>query len=113
MPERFATEVQTGLVGIDPLSTILLSVPLLSAENAHHIVSVGVVAWVIVPPLLLILIVSIVILLSKILMVLLASVLLILREKLLLTVLGDSLDTIFFLLLLDSLNPGCASGLVL
>jgi hypothetical protein len=60
--EKFAVGVQTGLVGIDPLPAFLLSVSLLQAENLCHLVSVRVVAWIVVPPLLLILIVSLVVL---------------------------------------------------
>jgi hypothetical protein len=88
-------------------------VTLLSAENARHFVAVGVVARVVVSPLLLILAVSVVILWSEILTVLLTPILLILGIELLLAVLSDSFNIVFFLFLLDSLNPGCASGLIL
>jgi hypothetical protein len=45
--------------------------------------------------------------------ILLAPILLILGKKLLLAVLGDRVDTVFFLIWLDSLDMGCASGLIL
>ncbi len=86
---------------------------LLPAENAHHFVVVGVVAWVVVPPLLLILAVLIVVLWSEILTVLLAPILLVLGEEFLWAVLCDSFNIVLFLILLDSLNPVCASGFIL
>ncbi len=111
-PEGFSTEVQAWLVGIDPLSANLLTLTLFSAENARHLVAVGVVARVVVPPLLLILAVLIAVLWSEILTALLTLILRVLGKELLLAVLRDSLDIVFFFFLLDSLDPGCASCLV-
>jgi hypothetical protein len=95
------------------MATILLPVTLFSAENARHFVAICVVARVVVPPLLLILVVSVVVLRSEILMALLTPVLLSLGIELLLTILCDSLNIVFFFFLLDSLDPGCAPGLIL
>ncbi len=85
------------MVGIDPLPAILLSVSLLPAENKRHFVPVEIVAWIVVSPLLLSLVVPVVVLRPEVLASLLASILLILREE---------------LLLLDSLDSGCVSGLI-
>ncbi len=74
-PKGFTAQVQTGLVGIDPLPAILLFVTLFQAEDARHFVPVGVVAQI-QPPLLLV-IVSIVVLRVVILTILLASILLV------------------------------------
>ncbi len=86
---------------------------LLSAENARHFVAVGVIARVGVSPLLMILAVSVIVLWSEILTVLLTHILMVLGKTLLLAILSNSLNTVFFLFLLDSLNPGCVSGLIL
>ena len=74
-PKRFTAQVQTGLVGVDPLSAILLFVALFLAEDSSHLIPVRVVARI-RPPLLLV-IVSIVVLCAVVLMVLLASILLV------------------------------------
>jgi hypothetical protein len=92
-------------------SPIFLFVALLPAENTGHLVPVRVVAWI-WPPLLLV-IVSIVGLRAVVLTVLLASILLVRRCELPLPILGNGLNIVFLFFLLDSLNPGCASGLIL
>jgi len=74
-PKRFTAQVQAGLVGVDPLSAILLFMTLFPLEDASHFVPVGVVARI-RPPLLLV-IVSIVVLRVVILTILLASILLV------------------------------------
>jgi hypothetical protein len=110
-PKRFTAQVQTGLVCVDPLSAIFLFVALLPAENTGHLVPVRVVAWI-WPPLLLV-IVSIVGLRAVVLTVLLASILMVRWCELPLPILGNGLNIVFLFFLLDSLNPGCASGLIL
>jgi hypothetical protein len=107
-PKRFTAQVQTGLVCVDPLSAIFLFVALLLAENTGYLVPVRVVAWI-RPPLLLV-IVSKVVLWAVVLTILLASILLVRQCEHLLSILGDGLNIVFFFLLLDSLDPGCASG---
>jgi hypothetical protein len=74
-PKRFTAQIQAGLVGIDPLSAILLFVALFTAENAGHLVPVRVVAWI-RPPLMLV-IVSMVVLWAVVLTIFLASILLV------------------------------------
>ncbi len=110
-PERFTTQVQTGLVCVDPFSAIFLFVALFLAEDTGHLVPVRVVAWI-RPPLLLV-IVSVVVLLMIVLTVLLASILLVRWCELPLPILRNGLNIVFFVLLLNSLNPGCVPGLIL
>jgi hypothetical protein len=74
-PKRFTAQVQTGLIGVGPLSAILLFVALFPAEDASRLVPVRVVARI-RPPLLLV-IVSIVVLWAVVLKILLASILLV------------------------------------
>jgi hypothetical protein len=74
-PEWFTASVQTGLVGVDPLSAIVLPVALFLAENTGHLVPVGVVSQI-RPPLLLV-IAFVVILWAVVLTILLDSILLV------------------------------------
>ncbi len=63
------------LIGVDSFSAILLTVTQLPAETARHFVAVGVIAWIVGPPLLLVVAVTVVLLLrSGVLTLLLASV---------------------------------------
>jgi hypothetical protein len=80
-------------------------VNLLSAENPRHFVAFGAIAGVVVSPLWLVAPI-IVVLFSEILTSLLTPIWLILRIKLLRMILRDSFNIVFFLFLLDGLDPG-------
>ncbi len=108
----FSNGVQAWLVGINPLYANLLMVTLLSAENSRHFVVVGVVAGAVVSPLWLIAPI-IVVLLYEILTSLLTPIWLTLGIKLLLSILRDSFNIVFFLFWLDGLDPGSTPGLIL
>ena len=107
-PESFTVCIQTGLVGIDSLSTVFLPVAQFLAEDASCFVSIRVVAWTGVAvrarsPLLLV-VGPIVVLGSIVLAVLLASTLLVRRGEPLLSVLCDGLHIVILFILLHGLN---------
>ena len=108
-PKSLTIGIDAWLIGIHPFSAFLLMVPQSPAEAARLVVLVGVVAWIVGPPLLLVVAIVVVLLWgSRILALLLASVLLSLRIKFLLRLIfGDRFyNILLFLRLLDGVNLG-------
>ncbi len=98
-PKSLTIGIDAGLVGIHSLSAFLLTVSHSSTETARFIVPVGVVAWIVRPPLLVVSVVVVLLLWPRSLtLLLLISVPLALWNELFGTRLCHSLYNIFLIL---------------
>jgi hypothetical protein len=98
-PKSLTIGIDAGLVGVHSLSAFLLTVSHSSTETARFVVPVGVVAWIVRPPLLVVAVVVVLLLWPRSLtLLLLISVPLALWNELFGTRLCHSFHNVFFFL---------------